>query len=116
MNIEHKPGVLCLIIRGVTEKGKANIGKIVELIQHLDPGDEYMISEFVGLRNADNKRAWLVKGDNLSEPSDPNKSYGLYTQSALLPIQDPDQDFIEQKTRIRATIKDGRIVETEEYL
>lgn len=112
MNIEHKPGVLCLIISGITPKGKSNVGKTVELVKYLEPDHVHMVSDNSGLRNGDECAAWLVKGYDIGEPGHPDHEYGLYGQSALLPIKDPDQDFVEdRKYKVVVTI-DGVPVES----
>ncbi len=114
MNIEHKPGVLCVIVGARTEGGRKHIGKTVTLVKHLHEREvgRHLGATFMGVFGYQNY--WIVVGDIESPSGD--KGVAAYAQCHLMPIKDPGQDFFEQKTRVHASIVDGRIRETESYV
>ncbi len=99
MNIEHKPGVLCVIIGGNTPRGRSRCGQVVELVKLMYPGDTYRTGEVTGLQFNDTTPGWLVKGSFEDRPElyENNKPFAFYSQEYLLPIKDPDQDFVEDR-------------------
>ncbi len=103
MNIEHKPGVLCLIIGARTEHGRKHIGKTVTLVKHLSENE---FGEHLGERfrcATGYGDYWIVVGDVQSLNGRPGVA--AIAQSHLMPIKDPDQDFVEDhKYKVVVTV------------
>lgn len=107
MNIEHKPGVICVVIGAMTEQGRRHIGKQVELVKTVMPQEEITFSKNQVIIFTGEKEGWLVKGKIVSSMAGIN-GFAFFQQRHLMPIKDPDQDFVEdQKYKLIATL-DGK--------
>lgn len=107
MNIEHKPGVLCVIIGAKTDHGRKQIGKVVTLVKYMYFDERYRFADGHVARLI-GKEAWLVAGDVSCVEG--QKGYAFYTQQHLMPIKDPDQDFVEdQKYKVVVTVNGHEI-------
>lgn len=94
MNIEHKPGVVCVVIGAMTVEGRRHIGKEVELVQTVMPQEEIELPGNRVVIFTGERQGWLVKGDIISSMAG-LVGYAFFQQKHLLPIKDPDQDFVE---------------------
>lgn len=103
MSIEHKPGVMCVVIGGLTDHGRKAIGQTVTLVRFMRFGETHVFEDGRGtclLSNA----GWLVVGDGVS-CIEGDEGYAFYKQEHLMPIQDPDQPFKDvRKTVLHITV------------
>lgn len=114
MNIKHKPGVLCVVIGSMTVQGRRHIGKQVELVKTVMPGEETILPEGDIIIFTGERQAWLVKGDIVSHMAK-IKGYAFFQQRHLLPIKDPGQDFKdEHQHQLHITVGKGlKVVEVD---
>lgn len=104
MSIEHRPGVICVVIGSMTEQGRRHIGKQVELVKTVMPEEEVSFPDGDRVTFAGKRQGWLVKGNIVSSMARV-KGYAFFQQRHLMPIQDPDQPFKDvRKTVLHITV------------
>ena len=87
---------------GVVDPENTNIGRVVELIKFLQPGERYIYDGIPFNARTDSKGAWIIAAPDLWARWKDGTS-GLCRLSGsraehLLPL-DPDQDIIENESR-----------------
>lgn len=104
MSIEHKPGVICVVIGSMTEQGRRHIGKQVELVKTVMPEEEITFPKGEQVVYTGTRQSWLVKGNIVSSMAKVD-GYAFFQQRHLMPIQDPDQPFKDvRKTVLHITV------------